>query len=81
MVEALKILDAAEAYEEERTFWTVRVNKAFDPARFEIVRCAGGDPEVKAWTNGEAGSVYEMEERRMLAAMTVASKILEATND
>jgi hypothetical protein len=64
-----QILDAAEAYEEERKLWGIRTNKMNPPeTRYEVVRIdqvAVGCPTMDT-------AEYEREEQMMLAAMKKA---------
>lgn len=67
-----EILDAAEAYEEERRLWTVRKNKMI-PVQWEVVRAPDdGDPEVVITAIDSDVADYEKDEQRMLAAMKAA---------
>lgn len=71
------LLDAAEAYQNERALWNIRTNKSFSPTRYEIIRRPNNsDPCVMASTTGWNTALSELEEMSMIAAMKEALKVV-----
>lgn len=72
-----ELIDAAEAYDRERSRWNLRFNKAHTPARHEVFRVdEDGDPVVMAWTTGADTAINELEEMRAIAAMKAALTLI-----
>jgi hypothetical protein len=72
-----RLLDAAEAYDHERSRWNWRRNKAYSPVRCEVFRIGDDDePAVMAWTTGEETAAHEANEMGALAAIKAALAVL-----